>query len=716
MKRVILDMESLELLSQIALIFLNSDDFDFKMKTVLNKIGTYFQVSRVYIFLDNEEKTTTSNMYEWCNAGIVPQIDNLQNISYETIPSWKRMFLKQGYVYSENVENLPSDISAILKPQKILSIVAYPLYIEQKNSGFIGFDECKKERKWSKIDLKLLKEILTLIETVYKCEFIKNKLSATNNNFKSLFNTIDDLIIIGSKQGKILHVNDAVITKLGYSRRELSRMDIIDLHKLSKSRETFETLKSIFSGQRDYSTLELESKTKESIPTETKTWFGRWDNQDCLFCLSKDLRKEQEALEKFVKLFENNPVLMAIIDSNDRKIISVNDSVVNKLGYPKEEIIGKISTELEIAVDFQKQQNIAREIGDCGKIKDVELEVRCKNGSLLHGLFSGEIIESQGKHFFLIVMVDITEQVLLTEKINNKKNKLENIIEGTQLGTWEWGVKSGELIVNERFTEIFGYVKEELMPISIETWMEHTQLDDLKKSYDSLKKHFEGESKYYTAEFRMKHKSGNWVWILSKGKVIEWEEGQPVKMFGTHSDITEKKQLEEKIKKLSIRDSLTNTYNRRHIFDQLEFFLLEFFKTEENFTASIIDIDYFKNINDKYGHQVGDFILREFTQIIKKNIRHSDVLGRYGGEEFIVISKHTNKEKTKLMIDRILDIMSNHEFVYHGNKIKLTFSCGISECEEIEKDKISVEKIIEKADLRLYMSKNKGRNRVINSG
>ncbi len=707
-------MKNLELLSQIALTFIKSNDFDFKIKNSLDKIGNYFQVSRIYIFLDNEEGTTTSNIYEWCNDGIVPQIDELQNIPHEMAPSWKNFFLEEGSVYYEDVEDLPSDIADILKPQGILSIVVTPLYIEGKKYGFIGFDECEEKKKWSETDKRLLETILSIIATAYKRQFMQRKINAANNNFESLFNTIEDLMVIGDKQGKILYANNAVIDKLGYSSKELHKMSMIELHPLEKREEASGIFKSIFSGEQDYCPLEFQSKNKEYIPMETRTWFGMWDDQECLFCLSKDLRKEQEALQKFIKLFESNPVLMAISDLNNGKIIKVNRAVTDKLGYSKDEIIGEMGMELKIIVDPEKRQQIAEKISILKRIKDFELQVRCKNGEILHGLLSGEVIEIQGKRLFLLIIVDISEHVLLIKKIEEQKNKLQNIIEGTRLGTWEWEIQTSKMVINERFTEILGYTVEELMPVNIETWIKYTHLDDLKKSYDSLKRHFSKESEYYTAEFRMKHKNGDWIWILSKGKVIEWDiEEKPVKMFGTHSDITEKKQLEEKIKEVSIRDSLTNIYNRRHIFERLEFLFLEFLRNKTYFTVSIIDIDYFKSINDRYGHQVGDFILKEFTQIIKKNIRQYDLFGRYGGEEFILVFCDINKEEAKLMIERILDIIRNYEFRYHENKIKFTFSCGISECTEIDKDKISVEKIIEKADKRLYRAKDMGRNKVV---
>lgn len=716
MRRVILDMESLELLSQIALTFIKPDDFDFKIKNSFNKIGNYFKVSRIYVFLDNKDGSATSNTYEWCNDGIIPQIDELQDIPYESVPSWKNLFLKEGNIYYENVEDLPSDIADILTPQGILSVIVKPLYIEGEKYGFIGFDECEEKQKWSKMDKELLETILNIIAAAYKDYFFQKKISAENNNFESLFNTIEDLVVIVNKQGKILYANDAVTNKLRYSSKELYKMNMTELYPPEKRGEAGNIFKLIPSHEENYCSIELQSKNKEYISVETRTWFGKWDNQDCLFCLSKDLRKEQEALQKFVKLFENNPVLMVISDLKSGKVMKINRAVMDKLGYSKDELIGKKSKELKIIIDSKKQQQIIEKLNISGRVKDLGVQVRCKDGKILNGLLSGQIIEIQGAKLSLIVMADISEQILLTKKIEEQKNKLQNVIEGSRLGTWEWELKSGEFIVNERFTEIFGYIKEELMPIRIETWIRYTHLDDLKKSYDSLKRHFKKVSKYYSAEFRMKHKNGEWVWILSKGKVIEWgEEGQPVKMFGTHSDITEKKQLEEKIKENSIRDPLTNIYNRRYIFKQLEFLFLEFLRTERNFIVSIIDIDYFKSVNDRYGHQAGDFTLREFAQIIKKNIRSYDLFGRYGGEEFIIISKNINKEETTLMVERILDIMRDHEFRYYENRIKFTFSCGISGCGEIEKDKISVEKIIEKADERLYIAKNKGRNRVVNS-
>lgn len=129
------------------------------------------------------------------------------------------------------------------------------------------------------------------------------------------------------------------------------------------------------------------------------------------------------------------------------------------------------------------------------------------------------------------------------------EQKIQNVIESTNVGTWEWNVQTGETIFNKRWAEIIGYTLEELQPININTWEKYVHPDDLVKSNEAIKRHFASETEFYDCESRMKHKKGHWVWIHDKGKVVEWSEsGQPVRMFGTHTDITEKVKDEKRLK------------------------------------------------------------------------------------------------------------------------------------------------------------------------
>lgn len=134
----------------------------------------------------------------------------------------------------------------------------------------------------------------------------------------------------------------------------------------------------------------------------------------------------------------------------------------------------------------------------------------------------------------------------LEAKARKENQRLQNIISGTDIGTWEWNIQTGGTTFNERWAEIIGYTLEELQPTNINTWISHSHTDDLKRSEDELKKHFDHQTDYYECESRMKHKDGHWVWVLDKGKVAEWDEfGKPLLMYGSHLEITQRKETEK---------------------------------------------------------------------------------------------------------------------------------------------------------------------------
>ena len=150
---------------------------------------------------------------------------------------------------------------------------------------------------------------------------------------------------------------------------------------------------------------------------------------------------------------------------------------------------------------------------------------------------------------FLHYAVDVTQKSLMEEALLDEKVRIRNILEGTHAGTWEWNIETGEQSINERWAEMIGYTREELSPITIDTFRRLLNPEDGQHTTYGMEKVFDKELEFYDTEFRLRHKDGHWIWINGRGKVNVWlPDGKPLIASGTHIDISSLKLAEEKLR------------------------------------------------------------------------------------------------------------------------------------------------------------------------
>jgi two-component system cell cycle response regulator len=164
----------------------------------------------------------------------------------------------------------------------------------------------------------------------------------------------------------------------------------------------------------------------------------------------------------------------------------------------------------------------------------------------------------------------------------------------------------------------------------------------------------------------------------------------------------------------AIKDELTGIYNRRYINENLTIDINDSMLYNQQLCVIMADLDFFKAVNDTYGHVVGDWVLKDFANILKASIRSSsDWVGRYGGEEFLIVLRNTDANNGFIVAEKIRKLIEEKVFAYKGIEIKITASFGAYSIINTPETKLTIDELVNNADKNLYLAKNSGRNKVV---
>ena len=243
--------------------------------------------------------------------------------------------------------------------------------------------------------------------------------------------------------------------------------------------------------------------------------------------------------ERFRRFFEDNASVLLLVDTGRGVVLDANEAAVRFYGWSREALVQRPLSEIW-------DQEDRRGKGESELGRNIHI-ARLRDGTtrFVEAHATPMEVQDHGEHMFVIVH-DVTERVRAEEALAEHRRRLANVIEGTNVGIWEWNIQTGQIHVNERWAEMIGYRLAELEPTTIETWERFTHTGDLEKSNRLLRACFRGDADYYDTEVRMRHRDGHWIWVLDRGRVLEWtEEGEPLRMWGTHQDITARKRMEQ---------------------------------------------------------------------------------------------------------------------------------------------------------------------------
>ena len=277
-------------------------------------------------------------------------------------------------------------------------------------------------------------------------------------------------------------------------------------------------------------------------------------------------------------------------------------------------------------------------------------------------------------------------------------------------GWFDLRVDTGDIIVSSEYAKMLGFDPATFKG-SVQEWQNNVHPDDraavIAGFRDCLIKHAP-----VSMDYRRLKKDGSWIWLNTVGQVIEWSpQQQALRIIGIHTDISERKALEIELLRQAHIDFLTGVSNRGYFMERAEQELNRALRYDKPLSLIMLDIDFFKQINDSYGHKAGDLVLKKLAEVSLNTLREVDLLGRLGGEEFAVLLPETEKSQAIEVAERLREALSQAKVLLDrgGLPIRFTVSMGVS---SLDSKDSNIDVLLNLADKGLYTAKENGRNKV----
>lgn len=279
---------------------------------------------------------------------------------------------------------------------------------------------------------------------------------------------------------------------------------------------------------------------------------------------------------------------------------------------------------------------------------------------------------------------------------------------GANDGLWDWNLVSGEVYLSERWREMVGVV-DRVISSSPEEWFSRVHLSDLPQLKVDVAAQAAGSRSHFLSEHRLRHSEGFFIWVLCRGIVVRDPEGRALRIAGSMTDITARKDLEERLRREAQFDSLTTLPNRSYATDLLRRAIARGKRNKElQFAVLFLDCDRFKVVNDSLGHHAGDSLLRLVAGRLNGCVRPGDVVARLGGDEFVVILEGVKDEAEAIAVAERIQSSLAQPFYLDGRELFMSVSVGIAMNQQgVDRP----EDYLRDADLAMYRAKLRGRAR-----
>lgn len=417
----------------------------------------------------------------------------------------------------------------------------------------------------------------------------------------------------------------------------------------------------------------------------------------------------------FQALFDHISDAVYVINPDDATVVAVNAAGCTELGMDKSEVLDHSVLSLnKDVIGLAQWHEIATSIKAAGHYAFIGRHRR-KDGSDFPVEVRTNHFTFEGRSYFVSVARDISRRMMHEETTHNDDYIRMFALNEASDGLWDWNLQDNSLFFSPQWYRMMGYGPHEIEHPSLTTWKDAVHPADEERVVGLLNAHLQGKSSRYEAKYRLKNRNGDYLWVHDRGMVVQRDaDQQPIRMVGLVLDITQSQKLAEQLLKHSQCDDLTGLYNRKTGYELFTQYLNISLHQNTQMQVVMFDIDRFKAVNDNYGHLTGDNAIRHFATTLRSLIRKTDLLFRWGGEEFLLLCPDTSQDTAQNMVARLLSAYAASDFVTdEGVALHMTASAGIS---GFPNQGESIKQLVKAADEAMYTAKAQGRNQVCVSG
>ncbi|MFW6261342.1 MAG: putative bifunctional diguanylate cyclase/phosphodiesterase [Spirochaetota bacterium] len=328
--------------------------------------------------------------------------------------------------------------------------------------------------------------------------------------------------------------------------------------------------------------------------------------------------------------------------------------------------------------------------------------------TLLLALLGVEDLFSPSRIVVMVVLVVFGAAAGVARDLSARGRRSEDLLnvafQAARDGVWDIRVDTGEVYLSPRWFTMLGYEADEF-PHSLETWERLLHPDDRERAVDAYRVAAHEGDGQFSVSFRMREKGGGWRWILARGTPVEFErDGRPRRIVGVHSDISELKDAESRLVRLAYHDQLTGLLNRKAFYERAEELIAQAQRSSPDRLSAflLIDLDNFKDVNDSFGHDMGDELLRRVAERLSAHLRKTDYLFRLGGDEYTVILTQLGQATDAALVASNLIRAFSEPFLLDGHTVFTGLSIGIA---VHPRDGSDAAELMRKSDTALHRSK-----------